>query len=98
MKCKKCGKELKPGVKFCGFCGTPVEPEKSIDKKKNKKVWVLGAGGVLLAASIVGIVVSGVLVEKPEAEKKEAVTEEQNHAEGGNKEKKRQRLFICRLR
>lgn len=88
MKCKKCGKELKPGVKFCGFCGAPVEPEKSIDKKKNKKVWVLGAGGVLLAASIVGIVASGVLVKKPGAEKKEAVTEEQDLADGGNKEEK----------
>lgn len=88
MKCKKCGKELKPGVKFCGFCGAPVELEKSIDKKKNKKVWVLGAGGVLLAASIVGIVASGVLVKKPGAEKKGAVTEEQDHADGGNKEEK----------
>lgn len=26
MFCTKCGKEIDPGSKFCGFCGTPVAP------------------------------------------------------------------------
>lgn len=31
QKCKNCGAELKPGVKFCTKCGTPIEANKDLE-------------------------------------------------------------------
>lgn len=40
MFCKKCGKELKDGAKFCPYCGTKVEekPKEKAEEKANAKV------------------------------------------------------------
>lgn len=34
MKCRNCGNELSPGAKFCGSCGTKVEPEFEQENQK----------------------------------------------------------------
>lgn len=31
QKCKNCGAELKPGVKFCTKCGTPIEANQDLE-------------------------------------------------------------------
>lgn len=60
MYCKKCGKEIKVGAKFCAKCGEPVakpivEPapivssEKSVEKNKKKS----NVGGKILVAMLV---------------------------------------------
>ena len=46
MFCPKCGKELKPGTKFCNGCGAPLEKgsggsEKDMKPKKGKKAPVV---------------------------------------------------------
>lgn len=79
MKCRKCGKELKPGVKFCGKCGSPVdsaktERETQVLKRKTKKIWI--AAGVLLVAGVVGIVGNRVFSKKQGEDYKEAVVDE----------------------
>ena len=52
MYCRKCGKQLKEGAKFCNACGTKVaEAESKPTPKKRKK-----AGGLLLIILLIGII------------------------------------------
>lgn len=56
MFCTKCGRELKPGTKFCGYCGAVVG--KVNVQPKNKKFGRLGgivAGAVVVVSIIIGI-------------------------------------------
>lgn len=68
MICNNCGKELKDGAKFCGYCGTKLEqkiengqPKENISKKqkeKGKKKTVIIISCILLTmALIVGILI-----------------------------------------
>ena len=68
MICNNCGKELKEGAKFCGYCGTKTEqkiengqPKENISKKqkenKKKKTVIIISCILLTIALIVGILV-----------------------------------------
>ena len=48
--CRKCGKELPPTAKFCGYCGEQVQKEKSTHKKH--PVMSVAAGLLLLFAVV----------------------------------------------
>ena len=48
--CRKCGKELPPTAKFCGYCGEQVQKEKSTSKKH--PVMSVAAGLLLLFAVV----------------------------------------------
>jgi len=67
MICKKCGKELKDGVKFCTSCGWSVTEEalsnaNTVKKeKKGGKIALISVGVLLIAALAIG---SSVLLAK----------------------------------
>ena len=71
MKCSKCGKEINEKVKFCKYCGSPVEydgqkateelssPEYK-SKGVNKKKWIIAVCSAVAAALFICIGVFGV--------------------------------------
>ncbi|MEE1086927.1 MAG: WG repeat-containing protein [Schaedlerella sp.] len=75
--CRKCGKPVEEGAKFCGSCGTLVEivsAEQGINgndisskKRKDNKI-VLIIGAVLIVAAII---IAGILIVKQKKETKE---------------------------
>lgn len=52
MFCKKCGKEINKGDKYCPFCGEPIEIEKktSADSGKNTLLIAIGVVAVIVIA------------------------------------------------
>ena len=43
MYCKKCGKEIEEGAKFCTYCGNQIEEKDSNDTYNKKIRWLLFA-------------------------------------------------------
>lgn len=59
MRCKNCQTKLKPGAAFCPKCGTPVTKGKGIAlPDKQKKMFFLAGGVVLLALVIGGVLIA----------------------------------------
>ncbi len=54
MNCKKCGKELKEGAKFCSECGEPINSETS---KRNSKLTLVIIGTIVIFAIIIGYLI-----------------------------------------
>ena len=54
MKCNNCGKELKDGDKYCGYCGTPTRER---PPKKKHKILIIVLILCVILATIIGIVV-----------------------------------------
>ena len=62
MFCVKCGKEVKNGAKFCGFCGAPVKaenanlaPEQSPKERKGGgfRGVLEGIGGIIMVVAAI---------------------------------------------
>ena len=54
MKCPKCGKEVRAGAKFCGYCGAPlVSPPAPVQKKKAFPVFLCIGFAVLCMIALV---------------------------------------------
>lgn len=48
MFCGKCGKKIEDKVKFCPYCGTPVDQKMATGKKNTRKI----VGAILVIAII----------------------------------------------
>ena len=53
MYCKKCGKEIEEGAKFCTYCGNKIEEKDSNDTYNKKIRWILFA--IFLVLGIGGL-------------------------------------------
>lgn len=72
MYCKKCGKVVGQGDKFCTNCGTPIFPESGIQSnfnnnpqypmQTNRSEAAFAVGVILLIAGIIGILISGAII------------------------------------
>ena len=66
MFCKKCGKEIRENMKFCPQCGNPVNAietkehgnPKARTGKKNKRLFAIIAGAVIIVAVVGGVFVA----------------------------------------
>lgn len=58
--CEQCGKELEDNAMFCPECGTKCHSEKvevkegAKENKSKKKIFLIGAGVLLVALCIIG--------------------------------------------
>lgn len=91
MYCNECGKELKDGAKFCGYCGTKLEqkieeeqPKGNISKKqkeKGKKKTIIIISCILLTIALI----VGILIYFNNKEERN-INIEESHQDSGNNE------------
>jgi uncharacterized membrane protein len=86
MYCRNCGKEIASGSKFCGGCGTPVDSDTQTLARPVAETSRAGKEVAKASAE----------VERPEAERKPIIGEEEANTDSG-KTKGNTRGLLCYL-
>ena len=70
MHCKKCGKELAHGVRFCKYCGVAIQPEQIVVNQEQKipKFTIPVLIGIAILAVVVGLFMRWNNANRPSAE------------------------------